>query len=307
MSEAASYAQQPSQGAAAGNWTQDGRLIAIETPLGKDKLLLTSLAGEETISRLFAYELEMLSPDHAISPESLIGRNVKVVITSEDGKTRPIHGMVAEFRAGPLAGRELRQYSAHVVPWLWYLGHSTDCRIFQNLNVPDIIDQVFKTFGFTDYQLSVARGDYPKLEFCVQYRETALNFVSRLMEEVGIFYFFRHDKDRHVLMIADRNVSFMPAKEFARVQYEKIGKEIAGEVDPEKKAALEANDRTALQAKAHYLKNSADVLDATALANQCRALEEAAPDAPYETLTDLIANIEKLAEALIPQSTNTKD
>ena len=199
---------QPSQGAAAANWTQDGRLIAIETPLGKDKLLLTSLAGEETISRLFAYELEMLSADHAISPESLIGRNVKVVITSEDGKTRPIHGMVAQFRAGPLAGRELRQYSAHVVPWLWYLGHSTDCRIFQNLNVPDIIDQVFKTFGFTDYQLSVARGDYPKLEFCVQYRETALNFVSRLMEEVGIFYFFRHEKDRHVLVIADRNVSF---------------------------------------------------------------------------------------------------
>ena len=138
--------------AAAANWTQDGRLIALETPLGKDKLLLTSLAGEETISRLFAYELEMLSADHAISPESLIGRNVKVVITSEDGKTRPIHGMVAQFRAGPLAGRELRQYSAHVVPWLWYLGHSTDCRIFQNLNVPDIIDQVFKTFGFTDYQ-----------------------------------------------------------------------------------------------------------------------------------------------------------
>ena len=190
------------------NWTQDGRLIAIETPLGKDKLLLTSLAGEEAISCLFAYELEMLSADHAISPESLIGRNVKVVITSEDGKTRPIHGMVAQFRAGPLAGRELRQYSAHVVPWLWYLGHSTDCRIFQNLSVPDIIDQVFKTFGFTDYQLSVARGDYPKLEFCVQYRETALNFVSRLMEEVGIFYFFRHEKDRHVLVIADRNVSF---------------------------------------------------------------------------------------------------
>ena len=121
MSEAPSYVQSSSQRAAAGNWTQDGRLIALETPLGKDKLLLTSLAGEETISRLFAYELEMLSADHAISPESLIGRNVKVVITSEDGKTRPIHGMVAQFRAGPLAGRELRQYSALVVPWLWYL------------------------------------------------------------------------------------------------------------------------------------------------------------------------------------------
>lgn len=209
MSESQSYATRPAVTASElGNWTQDGRLIAVETPLGKDKLLLTSLAGEESISSVFAYELEMLSADHAISPESLIGRNVKVVITTEDGKTRPIHGMVAQFRAGPLAGRDLRQYSALIVPWLWYFGHSTDCRIFQHLNVPDIVEQVFKTFGFTDYQLSVARGDYPKLEFCVQYRETALNFISRLMEEVGFFYFFRHEKDRHVLVIADRNVAF---------------------------------------------------------------------------------------------------
>jgi type VI secretion system secreted protein VgrG len=192
----------------AANWTQDGRLIALETPLGKDKLLLTSLAGEEAISSLFAYELEMLSGDQAIKPESLIGRSVKIVITLEDGKTRPIHGMVAQFRAGPLVGRDLRQYSAQVVPWLWYLGQSSDCRIFQNLNVPDIIEQVFKTFGFTDYQILATRGDYPKLEFCVQYRETALNFVARLMEEVGIFYFFRHEKERHLLVIADPNVKF---------------------------------------------------------------------------------------------------
>jgi type VI secretion system secreted protein VgrG len=208
VSETTSNTPQSSQETAAGDWTQDGRLIAVETPLGKDKLLLTSLAGEETISSVFAYELEMLSDDHAVQPESLIGRSVKVVITLKDGKTRPIHGMVAQFRAGPLAGRELRQYSAQVVPWLWYLGQSSDCRIFQNLNVPDIIEQVFKSFGFTDYQLSVARGDYRKLEFCVQYRETALNFVSRLMEEFGIFYFFRHEKERHLLVIADSNVSF---------------------------------------------------------------------------------------------------
>jgi type VI secretion system secreted protein VgrG len=207
MSETAYSAPQSSQGAVA-KFTQDGHLISLETPLGRDKLLLASLTGEETISSLFAYELEMLSTDHTISPESLIGRNVKVVITSEDGRTRPIHGMVAHFRTGPLVGRDLRRYSAQVVPWFWYLGHSTDCRIFQNLSVPDIVEQVFQTFGFTDYQLAVARSDYPKLEFCVQYRETALNFASRLMEEVGIFYFFRHERDRHVLVLSDRNMSF---------------------------------------------------------------------------------------------------
>jgi type VI secretion system secreted protein VgrG len=197
-----------SSSSAAANWTQDDRLIAIETPLGKDRLLLTSLAGEESISRLFAYEVEMLSTDHAISAESLIRRNVKMTIAPSEGNARAIHGMIAQWRAGPLIGRELRLYSAQIVPWLWFLGHTSDCRIFQNLSVPEIIEQIFKAYGFNDYQMSVSRGDYPKLEFCVQYRESALNFVSRLMEEVGIFYFFRHDDDRHVLVMADSNVNF---------------------------------------------------------------------------------------------------
>lgn len=191
-------------------WTQDQRLLEIETSLGKDKLLLTSLAGEEAISELFSYDVEMLSTDLSISAERLIGDKVKLVIAPDDATTCTIHGMVAEWRAGPVIHRELRQYRARLVPWLWYLGHSTDCRIFQNLSVPEIIEQVFETFGCSDYQMAVSRADYPKLEFCVQYRETALNFVCRLMEEVGIFYFFRHEESRHVMVIADKNASFTP-------------------------------------------------------------------------------------------------
>jgi type VI secretion system secreted protein VgrG len=192
------------------SWTQDRRLLEIETSLGKDKVLLTSLAGREAMSELFSYDIEMLSTDRDISAETMIGDKVTLWLMTETGKFRPIHGMVAQWRAGPVVIRDLRQYRAHVVPWPWYLGHTTDCRIFQNLNVPDIIEQVFKTFGFTDYEMSLARGEYPKLEFCVQYRETALNFVSRLMEEVGIFYFFRHEESRHVMVIADKNASFKP-------------------------------------------------------------------------------------------------
>jgi len=192
------------------DWTQDNRLIAIQTPLGKDRLLLTSLVGEEAISRLFAYEIEMLSLDQAISAERLIGRSATMTIALEEGKTRPINGLVSHLRVGPLVGRDLRLYSASVVPWLWYLRHTTDCRIFQNLNVPDIIQDVFQTYGFTDFEMAVARDEYPKLEFCAQYRETAFDFVSRLMEEVGIFYFFRHEDDRHVLVIADKNIGFRP-------------------------------------------------------------------------------------------------
>ena len=197
-------------------WAQDDRLLSIDTPLGKDYLLLTSVDGEEALSSLYGYEVGMMSTDLAIAAELLIGKPVRICIRGDDETPRYIHGMVAQFRAGPITNRnrhsavdeELRWYSAQVVPWLWFLQHSTDCRIFQNLNVPDIIAEVFATFGCTDYQMAVSRADYPKLEFCVQYRETAFNFVSRLMEQVGIFYWFRHDDDRHVMVLSDSNTAF---------------------------------------------------------------------------------------------------
>ncbi len=191
-------------------WIQGRRLLAIHTSLGKDHLLATSLTGEEALSELFSYDVEILSSNLSISAEAMIGDKAKVVILPEEGEGRIVHAMIAEWRASAVIAQGLRQYRARLVPWLWFLGHSTDCRIFQNLNVPDIIEQVFKTFGFTDFKMSVSRGDYPKLEFCVQYRETALNFVCRLMEEAGIFYFFRHEEERHVMVIADKNVSFQP-------------------------------------------------------------------------------------------------
>jgi uncharacterized protein involved in type VI secretion and phage assembly len=127
--------QSPLQTASAPNRTQDGRLIAVQTPLGKDRLLLTSLVGEEAISRLFAYEIEMMSLDQAISAEMLIERRTNMTIAMEEGKTHPINGLVSHPRAGPLVGRDLRLYSASVVPWLWYLRQATDCRISQNLNL----------------------------------------------------------------------------------------------------------------------------------------------------------------------------
>lgn len=190
------------------NFTQDGRLLAIETSLGKDHLLLTALTGGEALSQLFSYQVDMLSTDYAITSESLIGRNVRILLRDQHDRERPIHGMVARFHAGVLVASGFRQYTAEVVPWLWFLTQTSDCRIFQNLKVPQIIEQVFKTFGFADYEILVSMGNYQPLEFCVQYRETAFNFISRLMEQVGLFYYFRHEADRHVLVIADANASF---------------------------------------------------------------------------------------------------
>jgi type VI secretion system secreted protein VgrG len=208
LSEVSSTGRTAGAANAAADWTQQSRLIAIETDLGKDRLLLTSLSGDESISRLFAYDVEMLSLDHSITAESLIGHKASITINTEDGQSRLIHGILAELRIGPLVTYDLRSYGARIVPWPWFLGHTTDCRIFQNLSVPEIVEKVFSIHGYTDFEMSVSRADYPKLEFCVQYRESAFNFVSRLMEQVGIFYFFRHEKDRHVLVMADANASF---------------------------------------------------------------------------------------------------
>ena len=77
------------------------------------------------------------------------------------------------------------------MPWLWFLTRQADCRIFQNLAPPNIISQIFNLFDFKDFRLSL-QVTYPELEYCVQYRETSFNFVSRLMEEFGIFYYFDH-------------------------------------------------------------------------------------------------------------------
>ncbi|MGH6691226.1 MAG: type VI secretion system Vgr family protein, partial [Gammaproteobacteria bacterium] len=89
-----------------------------------------------------------------------------------------------------------------VVPWLWFLSLSSDCRVFQNLSVLDIAEQVFKDQGYSDFEIRCTKS-YAKREYCVQYRETHLNFVSRLLEDEGIFYFFEHADDKHVLVLAD--------------------------------------------------------------------------------------------------------
>ncbi len=89
-----------------------------------------------------------------------------------------------------------------VVPWLWTLTRYADCKIFHNKTVSDIVRQVFDNRGFQDYKFQL-NGSYSPMEYCVQYRETDFNFVSRLMEQAGIFYFFQHEEGKHTMVIAD--------------------------------------------------------------------------------------------------------
>ena len=211
-------------------YSQDHRLIALDTPLGKDVLLLQELTGIEGISSLFSYELNLLAYENdSIVFKDIVGQKVTITLNLPDGTPRYINGYVSRFTQGETDKRLFTHYHAQVVPWLWFLTRQADCRIFQNLAVPDIISQVFNLFDFKDFRLSL-KGSYPQLEYCVQYRETSFNFVSRLMEEFGIFYYFDHStQGKHTMVLADQS-STLPACPSSPVSYDT---QVGGLEDPE--------------------------------------------------------------------------
>lgn len=212
------------------NYTQDQRLLAIDTPLGKDVLLLQQLNGYEGVSRLFSYELDLLAYDNdSISFKDIVGQKVSITIRLPKGKSRYISGYVSRFTQGDTDERLFTHYRAQVVPWLWFLTRQADCRIFQDMTAPDIISKIFDPFGFKDFRPSL-KNSYPELEYCVQYRETSFNFVSRLMEEFGIFYYFDHTtQGKHTMVLADQS-SNPPACPSSPISH---GTQVGGLEDPQ--------------------------------------------------------------------------
>jgi type VI secretion system secreted protein VgrG len=180
---------------------QTHRRIAITTPLGKDVLLLRGFSGSETISQLFHFDLDLLSENDSIKFQDVVGKNVTLRIFDADGKERHWNGFISRFSQGA-QDRRLTAYRAQMVPWLWFLTRTSDCRIFQNQKAPAIIQKIFKDLGFSDFKLRLY-GDFVTRDYCVQYRESDFNFVSRLMEEEGICYYFEHEDSKHTLVLAN--------------------------------------------------------------------------------------------------------
>ena len=181
--------------------TDRNRFLKFNNPLD-DKLILHHFSGHEKLGNLFEFHLELLSEDQEIGFDDILGKAVSVEMETEDeSRKRYFHGYLTEFRyVGVLA--EFARYQATMKPWLWFLSRTADCRIFQEKTVLEIIKDVFSDNGFSDYEVKLS-GQYEKWEYCVQYRETDLNFVSRLMEQEGIYYYFKHEKTKHTLVLAD--------------------------------------------------------------------------------------------------------
>ncbi|MCK5905633.1 MAG: type VI secretion system tip protein VgrG, partial [Gammaproteobacteria bacterium] len=179
--------------------TQENREIEIITPLGKDVLLLQGFTVTEKLGRLFTLNAELLSVDDVVF-EDILGQNVDIRVDLPEGK-RVFNGYISSFSQDSHDGTYAR-YQATIHPWFWFLTRSSDCRIFQNKTVPEIIRKVCSDLGFTDISDKLS-GEYRQWEYCVQYRETNFNFLSRLMEQEGIYYFFSHEKGKHTLNLCD--------------------------------------------------------------------------------------------------------
>ncbi len=198
-------------------YTQENRPVRIDTPLEENVLLLRSMNGTEHLGRPFQYELVLLSEQHDISYKDIIGQNVTVAVDIDGQDPRYFNGYVSRFSQTRYE-RKLVEYRATVVPWLWFLTRSADCQIFQNMTIPDILKQVFQNHGFSDFVLRL-HGTYKPWEYCVQYRETAFDFVSRLMEQEGIYYFCKHQNGKHDLVLCDTVGSHKEFKGYEELLY----------------------------------------------------------------------------------------
>jgi type VI secretion system secreted protein VgrG len=193
--------------------------VTIETPLGAN-LIFHSMGGVEAMSRPFVFELTLVSPRADIQPKELLGQAVTVhlELANDSGASRAWHGIVSAVQYVDTDARGMSSYRLTLRPWLWQLGLAADCRIYQNLTVPEIVKQVFERRAFADFDLDLFE-EYGRRDYVVQYRETDLHFVERLLEEVGIYYYFRHQTGRHTLVLTDSPHAHGPIAGYESIRY----------------------------------------------------------------------------------------
>lgn len=188
---------------------QTERIAKLNTPLGEDNLVLVSFECSEGVSEDFEIRIDALSKKKGINFDSAIGQHCTITVEMVTGDKRYFDGILTE--AHSLGGDDKGNHAYQLVlrSWFWLLSHRTNCLIFHEKTVPDIIREVFDKHSYADYRPNLSRG-YPTLEYCVQYRESDMNFVCRLMEEYGISYYFHHSDGAHKLVLTDEMSTFEP-------------------------------------------------------------------------------------------------
>ena len=198
---------------------QDTRFAELRTPLGKDVLVLVRFDATEGLSELFEYRIEALAAKE-VDLDAILGRPCSVTVKLY-GKERHFNGIAVEAQWTGVR-QEHHVYRLVLRPWLWLCSRTSDCRFFQDKTASEIIQEVWRDRGFNDFRASLNES-YPKLEYCVQYRETDLAFVSRLMEQHGIYYFFEHTSDKHTLVMADSMSSHQAVPGLGQIDFIALG------------------------------------------------------------------------------------
>jgi type VI secretion system secreted protein VgrG len=175
--------------------------ISLTSPLPPEDLLFESMSCSEGLSVLGEMQLGLVSAKADLKPQDLLGKTVGVTVQLREDAKRHFHGYVTRFSIGARSGRYYG-YQASVRPWLWFLTRTTDCRIFQDLSVPDIVKNVFEDHGGASFKFNLFRT-YRKWVYCVQYRESDYNFVARLLEHEGIYWYVEHGEGQHKVVLVD--------------------------------------------------------------------------------------------------------
>jgi type VI secretion system secreted protein VgrG len=200
-------------------WGREAR-FRFELRGGGPDIPVASFLLAESLSVPFVLDLQLASEEE-LDFDDLVGSEGTFSISGEGGD-RYLHGIIAEFTRDDDIGDHIL-YSARVVPSVWLLSNERDCRIFQEKSVKDIVSQLMTDAGITAdrYEFRLTAAPAPRT-YCVQYRETDFNFLSRLMEEEGIFYFFEHDKDATKLVFADGAVAYKPIGGTAEIPWSRV-------------------------------------------------------------------------------------
>lgn len=212
---------------------QANREVSVTTALGKDVLLFERMSGSEQLGRLPEFRVQMLSTKPDLKIADVLGKALCVHLDLPGGGQRHFHGVVTRFGATGWHG-SLCRYEAVVHPWLWLLTRASNCRIFQDKTVVDIVKAVCGEAaygGLVELDTAALSGTYAAMPYCVQYRETDFNFVCRLLENEGIYFYFTHDDTKHTMVLADSYGAHEAISGYETVKYS--GESARGIMDEE--------------------------------------------------------------------------
>ncbi|WP_186145194.1 type VI secretion system Vgr family protein [Burkholderia gladioli] len=194
--------------------------ITLSSNLGSS-LLFSNLSAEEALGRLFTYRLEAISKNASADLRALLGTPMTVKLVSPQGYTRYFNGIVRDAQQSGFVNIDGVRYAVYgftLVPKPWLSTRRRDCRIYRGMTVPQIVQSVLNDVGYSDVKPSLS-GSYPAREYCVQYRESDFDFISRLMEQEGIYYFFTHAEGSHTMVLADALGAHTTVPSFEQIPY----------------------------------------------------------------------------------------